>query len=105
MDTRHRGRPAASPDGYFATAGRPAPCPDGYRIFIYVNPVWIDIVNRATLNSVAMFMGSGLHLARVSHEGADEGRSRRVEAGALGVSAQVGGRVMRDGYDLGSRDA
>ena len=54
----------------------------------------------ATLNSVAVLKGPGPHLARVSHEGADEGRSRQAKAGAL-----AGGRVMRDGYDLGSGDA
>jgi hypothetical protein len=79
--------------------------PDVYRIFIDVNPAWIDIVNLATLNSVAALMGSGPHFARVSHEGVDEGRSRQVGAGAVVASALVGGRVMRDGYDLGSRDA
>ena len=58
------------------------------------------MVNLATLNSVAVLKEPGPHLARVSHEGADEGRSRQAKAGAL-----AGGRVMRDGYDLGSRDA
>jgi hypothetical protein len=35
----------------------------------------------------------------------DEGRSRQVDAGAIGASAEACGRVMRDGYGLGSRDA
>jgi len=51
------------------------------------------MVNLATLNSVAVLKRSGPHLARVSHVGADEGRSRQAKAGAL-----AGGRVMRDGY-------
>jgi len=58
------------------------------------------MVNLATLNSVAVLKESGPHLARVSHVGADEGRSRSAKAGAL-----AGGRVMRDEYDLGSRGA
>jgi len=67
----------------------------------------MDIVYLATLGSIAVLMGSGPDTPGSAMKGADEGRSRRdlgrvVAAGDREAVVRVGGRVMRDAYDLGS---